>query len=100
MPSPMTPVDKHHRRASKAIVWGSWDDDGKAQIRCEIVTKCNENSRSWWTSATSHLVPKEASWACGSMVDAVFVARVKFKLEAVLEQKSPSTDSSVPYRQA
>ena len=96
MPSPMTPVDKHHRRASKAIVWGSRDDDGKAQIRCEIVAKCNENSR----SAISHLGPKEASWACGSMVDAVFVTRVKFKLEAVLEQKSPSTDSNVPYRQA
>lgn len=40
---------------------------------------------------------EEASWACGSMVDAVFVTRVKFKLEAVLEQKSPSTDSNVPY---
>ena len=37
----------------------------------------------------------------GSMGYAIFVARLKFRLEAVLEQKSPLLDDpSVPYRQA
>ncbi|KAK3952488.1 hypothetical protein QBC32DRAFT_196008, partial [Pseudoneurospora amorphoporcata] len=38
---------------------------------------------------------KETEEACGSMGDAIFVARVKFKLEAVLEH-NPSMTPRAP----